>query len=110
MEAWDSNLDFGSHPVATNIAPIPSPVARHRDSNHTVWVTLRIIIRVKIRDRTWVIGRLRGRIAVSFMCKTLGLLAEVTTRGNGCTRVSGRILCSGCSCGGGCIVLVPVGA
>ena len=40
---------------------------RHCDSNRTVWVTLRIIIRVKIRDRTWVIGRLRDRIAVSFM-------------------------------------------
>ena len=46
------------------------------DSSHTVWVTLGITIRVKIRER--VIGWVRDRTAANVRRKALGVLAEVT--------------------------------
>ena len=48
------------------------------DSSHTVWVTLGITIRVKIRER--VIGWVRDRTAANVRRKALGVLAEVAMR------------------------------
>ena len=50
------------------------------DSGHTVWVTLRITIKVMVRDRDRVIWRVRGRSTVNVRRKAPSSLAEVVVR------------------------------
>ena len=60
-----------------------------------------------MRDRNGVIGRVRGRITVNIRRGSCERCSP-WTRGIGCTRVSGRIITSGCTCGGYVLVLVGV--